>query len=236
MARQRKPSSTENVTNTYDDPDPFSQTAESLLIEEDEEDLQPVQVVIKKKTAKKSAVNPRARQSIIDNNADHHRVAPARTNKRRMSGPPAICMTEEEEPSLPRTVATSVVENAAAAAINSQSPPDTAKKRKKFNDVDRKLSISPEIVPRSYDSNPPPMVDKEVESITEDECLGGPEPQKNPPGVLHNGLTRQVPPLALTPTPGPGTKPLLQEPTAKAVRFEDLVENHDEIPKSSISK
>jgi len=215
LARQRRISDAENS---------FNRTADSLLVEEDEEDLEPVQVILKKKAVKK-VMKPR---NIAPVNIEFTNVDPfdvPRNNKRRMSGPPAIDTStvaaptpSTPVPTLPRNkLASSTVQRTNTSAANSQS--STSKKRKK------------EITPLSLDPAPPPLVDEEVQSSSEDDHEV----------VLQNGSlpsSAQAPFGLPTQVPHPGIlhSSIADIPVAKTVKFEELVENHDEIPKSSISK
>ena len=210
----------------------FSSTADSLLVEEDKELLEPVQVVIKKKAAKKPVANPRilphnvAPVDFVEYKAVFNPQEIPRNNKRRMSGPPAI-ETARVSTTPQHAIASSFVEHTTAAAMSSQSPSTaTVKKRKKAAPDGRRrdLTISPEVTPYRYDPAPPPLVDDEVNSLSDDENhvdeANTPKPPSQTPhhhqahGILN--------------TKG--------KPPPKTVKFEQFVENHDEIPKEAISK
>lgn len=218
LARQRRISDAENS---------FNRTADSLLVEEDEEGLEPVQVIIKKKAVKK-VTKPRnvAPVNIEFTNIDPFDVP--RNNKRRMSGPPAIDTStvaapppSDPVPTSPQyKLVSSMVQHATASAVNSQS--STSKKRKKADDRSQ-LTISPEIMPPSFDPAPPPLVDEEIQSSSEDDHDVVPE---NGPLPSSLGTLAQFPPGLPTQVPHPGIlhSSKANVPVAKTVKFEELVE------------
>jgi hypothetical protein len=248
MARQRRSAEQQHIA--------FNSTAESLLVEEDEELLEPVQVVIKKKATKKPVTNPLDRPrnvapvDFIEYKAIDPRDVP-RNNKRRMSGPPAIEVTGEmigrgrkadknhsqranttssaAAPVTPQhALASSVVEHATEVALSSQSPPMTTVKRRKkavggAGGRRRDLTISPEVTLPRRDPALPPLVDEEVNSLSSEHenYVDEANTPKRPPHQPHHseGILRGK-----------------DKPPPKTVEFEQFVENHDEIPKSSISK
>lgn len=223
MARQRRSAEQQHIA--------FNSTAESLLVEEDEELLEPVQVVIKKKATKKPVTNPldRPRNVAPVDFIEYKEIDPRdvpRNNKRRMSGPPAIEVTAPVTPQ--HALASSVVEHATEVALSSQSPPTTTVKRRKkamggAGGRRRDLTISPEVTLPRRDPALPPLVDEEVNSLSSEHenYVDEANTPKRPPHQPHHseGILRGK-----------------DKPPPKTVEFEQFVENHDEIPKSSISK